>query len=128
MAGLLEMAKISGLNPAEEEQEGKGKVRIDTTKALNAFFENILKRCASGEDVHITGFGTFKARIHKGRTLKSPLLEGGEISYDDLLVLRFSASASAKRKLNSGAKPKKSKKGKKVAKKGKKVAKKGKKK
>lgn len=96
MAGLNDVAKQAGLNPVDA---GDGR-KVPTNDVLQKFFDLILEKCANGESVRITGFGTFKARIHKGRTLKSPLLENGEITFEDALVLRFTSSAVAKRKLN----------------------------
>lgn len=96
MAGLQDIAKEAGLNPTRD-KDGK---RVDTTKVLERFWEVIIEHCRNGETVRIKDFGTFKARVYKGRTLKSPLLEDGEVTFDDQLVLRFHQSVVAKRKLN----------------------------
>jgi len=125
MAGLHDIAKEAGLNPLRDDEHG---IRIDTTEVVEDFFDKIIEHCRNGETVRIKNFGTFKARVYKGRTLKSPLLEDGEITFGDQLVLRFHQSLVAKRKLNDGFVPEGEKKAA-AAKKGNKkaAAKKGKK-
>ena len=77
---------------------------------LERLFELIIARCANGETVRIKNFGTFKMRMMKGRILKSPLMEGGEIEFPDTQVLRFHQSTVAKEMLNKLAPTDKAKK------------------
>lgn len=97
MAGLNDVAREAGLNPAEDKKTGK---KLNTSEALEDFFNLIIKKCSEGQTVRIKNFGTFRMRTMKGRTLKSPLMEGGEISFPDTQVLRFHQSGIAKGKLN----------------------------
>lgn len=116
MAGLSDIAKEAGLNPVRIPPDAdKARLKnLDTSIPLEEFFNLIIAKCAAGETVRIKNFGTFKMRTMKGRTLKSPLMEGGEISFPDTQVLRFHQSQVAKGKLNELAptdeKPKTSKK------------------
>ena len=102
MAGLSDIAKEAGLNPAKipEDADLKRLKNLDTSIPLEDFFNLIIAKCAAGETVRIKNFGTFRMRTMKGRTLKSPLMEGGEISFPDTQVLRFHQSQVAKGKLN----------------------------
>lgn len=102
MAGLNDIAKEAGLNPVKipEEADTKRLKNLDTTIPLEDFFSLIIAKCAAGETVRIKNFGTFKMKTMKGRTLTSPLMEGGEISFPDTQVLRFHQSAVAKGQLN----------------------------
>lgn len=128
MPGLNDIAKEAGLNPVkvtEEVKEGRRK-NVDTTEQLEKLFELIIQRCSEGETVRIKNFGTFRMRTMKGRTLKSPLMEGGQITFPDTQVLRFHQSTVAKKLLNElspavksdGEKKAKKKVGKKKGKKG----------
>lgn len=114
MAGLADIAKEAGLNPVVDPNTGK---KIWTNEVLERFFELILERVASGERVHIKNFGSFSMKLYRGRTLNSPLMEDGEVTFGDRQTLRFSQSQKAKAKLNELAPPdgktKKSKKDKK---------------
>jgi nucleoid DNA-binding protein len=80
---------------------------------VKGVFAAIKQRVAAGEIVNIRGFGVFQAKVFKGRTLNSPLVEGGSIQFGDQLVLRFRQSPAAKREINeiaaqAGKKAKKS--------------------
>jgi len=105
MAGLNDIAKEAGLNPYKPDptQDLSRVKNLDTTKELEDFFNLILKKCAEGETVRIKNFGTFRMKTMKGRTLKSPLMEGGQITFPDTQVLRFHQSAVAKQSLNDMA-------------------------
>ncbi len=89
MSGLVEVAKESGLKP----------------EVVANVFETILSMAANGEDVRIKGFGTFRRRSYKGRTLVTPAVNNGEpITYPDSFVLKFHQSTLAKRRINIVAK------------------------
>jgi nucleoid DNA-binding protein len=119
LSGLNDILKEIGLNPIKVQ----GGVSIDTTELIEALFVEIAKRCAQGKRIHIKNFGTFEARKHKGRTLHTPLVEGGEVTYGDMMLLKFKQAGKSKRLMNGGAakvgedKPKKEKKNKKTKKK-----------
>lgn len=74
--------------------------KADVENTLKSAFGVILERVAKGDTVTIRGFGTFHAKVFKGRTLKSPLMEGGSVDFGDSLVLRFRQSLQAKKTIN----------------------------
>jgi nucleoid DNA-binding protein len=67
---------------------------------LVSAFGVILERVAAGEEVHIHKFGSFKSSLFKGRTLNSPLMTGGKVTFGDQYVLRFHQAPVAKRRIN----------------------------
>lgn len=69
-------------------------------QAISSAFGVILERVAKGEEVHIHRFGSFKASLFKGRTLNSPLMKDGTVTFADQLVLRFHQAPVAKRRIN----------------------------
>lgn len=87
MPGIADVAKGSGL-------------KID---AVADVFEEILARVSRGEPVRIKGFGTFERRKFPGRTLKTPLVPGGSVTYPDAFAVRFRQSVLAKQRMNSKA-------------------------
>lgn len=102
MAGMNEIAREACLNPVTIDDgvyNSRGK-NLDTTEQLERLFELIIEKCAEGDTVRIKNFGTFKMRTMKGRTLKSPLMPDGEVTFPDTQVLRFHQSTVAKEKLN----------------------------
>lgn len=85
MSGIQEVARGAGLK----------------TEMVADVFEQILSRIASGEDVRIKGFGTFKRRMYKGRVISTPVVSDGKpVKYSDSYVLKFHQSALAKQRLN----------------------------
>lgn len=98
MPGFNDLAKTAKLNPVVCRSCGK---KTPTTDNVDELLRQILDTVKKGETVRIKGFGTFKARLFKGRKLTSPLLEGGSVTFEDALVLRFHQSAAAKRYLNA---------------------------
>lgn len=74
--------------------------KADMENVIKSVFEIILERIANGEKVSIYGFGAFQAKKIAGREVKSPLVKGGSVSFDDQLVLRFRQSQGAKKKIN----------------------------
>jgi nucleoid DNA-binding protein len=97
MAGLKDVAKEVGLMPITTESG----VKVNALPLLEAMFKEIIRRCKDGELVRIHNFGTFRMKLNKGRTLKTPLMEGGEVSYSDMLILKFRQSMLSKREVNS---------------------------
>jgi nucleoid DNA-binding protein len=110
MAGATHVAREAGLNPLRCPECG---LRLDTLEAVREFFRVIIRRVRNGEKVHIKGFGVFSAKLLKGRVVKTPLMEGGEIRFTDTLVLRFHQAQEAKEELNRQAGPKRKKRNKK---------------
>jgi len=98
MPGFNDLAKTAKLNPVVCRSCGK---KTPTTDNVDELLRQILDTVKKGETVRIKGFGTFKARLFKGRKLTSPLLENGSVTFEDALVLRFHQSAVAKRYLNA---------------------------
>lgn len=74
--------------------------KADVEAMARALFEVIVERTAKGGVVAVRGFGTFEAKVFKGRTLNSPLMKGGKVSFPDALVLRFRQSPAAKKMIN----------------------------
>lgn len=99
MTSIAKVIKDSGMNPIQCPHCGRS---VATNTLWSGFFRKIIEVLRTGETVTITGFGNFRARMLKGRTLKSPLLKkkGGKVTFGDRLVMRFHASASAKKVLN----------------------------
>jgi nucleoid DNA-binding protein len=96
MSGMLDIAKKAKLSPMQCGHCGSSN---DAQASLEDFFDLILRKVAAGGVVHIKGFGVFRARPHKGRTLHTPVMEGGQITFGDRMVLRFHQSIVAKAKL-----------------------------
>jgi nucleoid DNA-binding protein len=97
MAGLKDIAKEAGLNPLKVE----GGASVNTLALIEEMFKLIIEKCAAGEKVRIKDFGTFGARLNKGRKLKTPLMEGGEVKFGDILLLKFRQSGTSKKQLNA---------------------------
>ena len=87
MAVLQDVSKKSGVNQ----------------DMIATVFSAILSLVASGEDVKVQGFGTFKRRLFKGRTLNTPLMSK-PVVYQDSYVFKFHQSNLAKIALNALAK------------------------
>jgi len=77
--------------------------RADVEHLLKCCLNVMLERVAAGGQVKLRGFGVFEAKTFKGRTLKSPLMDDGEIEFPDQLVLRFRQSQAAKSLINETA-------------------------
>lgn len=74
--------------------------RTKVEEILTDAFQVILEFASMGDKVKISKFGTFKASFFKGRTLMTPLMEGGSIDFKDQLVLRFKQASKAKKIIN----------------------------
>jgi len=107
MAGMKDLAKKARLNPG---LCPKCNSVFDTSEALEKLFDLILERVKAGEKVHLSGFGVFYRHLYKGRTVKTPIIDG-DCKFDDRFILRFRSSSLAKKYLNKpDRKKKKSKK------------------
>jgi nucleoid DNA-binding protein len=99
MAGLKDIAKKVGLNPLKLETGAS----VDVMELIEEMFMAIVDECRSKEgSVRIKDFGTFSARLNKGRKLKTPLMEDGEVEFGDMLLLKFHQSTVSKKRLNDG--------------------------
>lgn len=107
MAGLSHVARECGADPLRCPKCGH---QIRTLDSLRAVFRHIVRLVMDGQRVRISDFGVFYAKVLAGRTVRSPILDGGEASFSDSLVLRFSQSKKLKAVLNpdkrSNKKPK----------------------
>src|SRR5690606_10616764 len=84
MSGAAEISKDTGIS----------------TNQIHAVFESIFARVARGESVKVKGFGTFSKKVHKGRTLVTPLVnEGKPIQYEDSHYMKFHQSLSSRQRL-----------------------------
>jgi len=93
---IWDLAQEVGLNPVVCSCGEK----LDGASALEDFFQMIISSCKDGSEVRIKNFGTFSAKVLKGRKVKSSALHAGEVDFDDALVLRFRQSAVCKKELN----------------------------
>lgn len=74
--------------------------KADGEHVIISTFGLITERVATGASVRVRGFGTFEAKMMKGRQVKSPLMKNGSIKFGDQLVLRFRQSQTAKKAIN----------------------------
>lgn len=100
MAGFIDVAKEVGLSPVVTPDGEK----VSTNDSFEQLWLAILDKLKTGESVAIRGFGTFNAKLLKGRKLQSPLLAGGVGEFSDRLVIRFHASPQAKAYINRAEK------------------------
>ena len=63
------MNKTDLINAISEEAELS---KVDSARALNAFFTAVEKTLQHGEDVAVVGFGTFTVRERAARTGRNP--------------------------------------------------------
>ncbi|MEU6778630.1 HU family DNA-binding protein [Nonomuraea angiospora] len=64
-------------------------------KTLNGLIDYIVKEVAAGNEVQLTGFGTFKARVSGEREVRVPST-GKTMTAEAKYVPKFSAGASFK--------------------------------
>ncbi len=74
--------------------------RIDGAEAIEEFFQKIIGVCKDGGEVRIKNFGTFSAKVLKGRNLKTSIADKDETDFEDVLVLRFRGSPVCKKEIN----------------------------
>lgn len=77
--------------------------KTDAEKALNAFLETTKTEVASGGEIALVGFGTFKASKRAARTGRNPQT-GEEIKIAATTVPKFSAGKGFKEAVANGAK------------------------
>lgn len=96
MATLKDIAKEVGLCPLKVDSGAN----VDTMPLIEAMFAEITEKCRAGDTVKIKDFGSFSVRINKGRTIKTPLVEGGEIKSGDILLMKYHQANKSKKRLN----------------------------
>lgn len=73
--------------------------RAALERIVNSVFDGIREEVASGGEVQIVGFGTFKAMVQSERTLKNP--EGVPVHVPEKKVPKFKAGKQFKEMVNS---------------------------
>ena len=68
---------------------------------LDCAVDTIMKTIKAGDEVTLTGFGTFSARMRKGRTGVNPQKIAEPIKIPDTLVVKFKAGRRLKDYLKS---------------------------
>lgn len=93
MPGMIDVARKAG-------------VKVEVVQDV---FEELLRRISIGEKVRIKGFGTFERKVYAGRTLHTPVVAGGVVTFPDSYAIKFHQSQLAKQRLNAKKKPDKAK-------------------
>ena len=78
--------------------EDSGLSKIDSAKAVDAFFKTISSSLKDGNDVRLTGFGTFKTTRTAARDGKNPRT-GEKIQVKAMSVPFFKAGKELKEKV-----------------------------
>lgn len=99
MSGFMDAASEAGLAPVACRECG---AKVATQDAFKRLFHVIMDRLKAGETVQIKGFGTFRAKLLKGRTMSSKLVDGGETSFGDKLLIKFQSAPQAKQYMSAG--------------------------
>lgn len=91
------MNKIEFVNAIAEKAELK---KIDAEKAYNAFIETVTDELVTGNEVKLTGFGTFSAKEREARKGVNPRT-GESIDIAASRAPKFKASKTLKDALNA---------------------------
>ncbi len=102
MATFKEVAREAGLNPMLCPHCGR---HFSTNNVIKELFRRVLAYIVAGHEVRISHLGTFVTKIVKGRTLRTPIMEGGEVTYGDRKVLTFKQTKAVKGILNGKDEP-----------------------
>jgi nucleoid DNA-binding protein len=94
MLTIPTLAKKYGMRNLVCEQCGHYIKLNDLFKHL---FDKIMEACADGESVRVSGFGTFRPRVLKGRQVNSPIIDGGTSSFEDVVLIKFKQHRTSKR-------------------------------
>ena len=73
-----------------------GTSKADGERAINAIVDEITKSLQGGEDVSITGFGTFTVSKRKARTGVNPQNPSQKIQIPEMNVPKFKAGKALK--------------------------------
>ena len=74
--------------------------KTEAEKAVNAVFASIQEALVAGEEVQVTGFGTFEVRERPARTAKNPRT-GESVEVDASKTPAFKASKALKDSINN---------------------------
>lgn len=91
------MNKSEFINAIAEKAELK---KLDAEKAYNAFIETVTEELIAGNEVKLTGFGTFSAKERDARTGVNPRT-GEKIDIAASRAPKFKASKTLKDALNA---------------------------
>jgi DNA-binding protein HU-beta len=83
--------------------DATGEPQAATSRVLEALISIISKQVAAGNEVTITGFGSFKASARAARTGRNPRT-GEALVIAASKSIKFTPGATLKADLNSGAK------------------------
>ena len=83
------------------QDKGDYKTKIEAEAAIKAITDSITEALAKGEDVSLVGFGSFAAKLQKGKTGKVP---GTDKTYttQDKMFPKFKASTVLKKIVEEG--------------------------
>jgi nucleoid DNA-binding protein len=88
MAAIENLGRQTGLSDAQ----------------IVALVNALVETARGGERVYIRNFGTFSVRVRPPRTIKSPVIPGGEKKLPERKVLEFRMSPKLAAVLNAGGK------------------------
>lgn len=85
MAGIRDIAKAAGVK----------------AEVVSDVFEAVFQFIKAGEQVRVSGFGSFDRKTFPGRVVESPVINDGKPTrYGETYRITFRASDQAKRRLN----------------------------
>ena len=76
-----------------------GMTKKDSATAVSAVLDVIIEALAAGEDVKITGFGSFEVKTREARTGRNPKT-GAPVEIPASKYVAFSAGSTLKEKVN----------------------------
>lgn len=79
--------------------QNTGMTKKDSVAAVSAILDVITETLASGEDVKITGFGSFEVKTREARTGRNPKT-GAPVEIPASKYVSFSAGSVLKEKVN----------------------------
>ena len=79
--------------------QNTGMTKKDSVSAVSAILDVITETLASGEDVNITGFGSFEVKTREARTGRNPKT-GAPVEIPASKYVSFSAGSVLKEKVN----------------------------
>lgn len=79
--------------------QNTGMTKKDSVSAVSAILDVITETLASGEDVKITGFGSFEVKTREARTGRNPKT-GAPVEIPASKYVSFSAGTVLKEKVN----------------------------
>ncbi|MDP2736736.1 MAG: HU family DNA-binding protein [bacterium] len=86
---------------AENIAQKTGLNKKDIEKVLDAFEESVIEALKKGEEVTLTGFGTFSARTRTARMGVNPQKPSERIQIPEVIVPKFKSGKALKDALKS---------------------------